>query len=100
VGVVKGPNRPTRSLDEPAVYLEVYYKYGEWDLREGTSEYIDQAMGRLEQKMGEEEWNALSAEVQKEAAIKLSILDVENQRGWGVVKEIAGTLVAKGSLRF
>jgi hypothetical protein len=76
------------------VYLEVYYKHGEWALKDGYSELIDDAMEKVERKMGEDEWNDLSPEEQMEAALEQSEDDVEKQRGWGVVADIPGTIYA------
>ncbi|KIM81443.1 hypothetical protein PILCRDRAFT_8795, partial [Piloderma croceum F 1598] len=59
VGVVKGPDHSLMDLDEPTVYLEMYYKHGEWALREGYSNLIEKAMDELEREMGEDEWNEL-----------------------------------------
>jgi hypothetical protein len=91
VGVVKGPNH---DLDGPTVYLEMYYKHGEWSLKEGYSNLIDNAMDKLEREMGEDEWNELSEDEQMDAALEQSEEDVLEQRGWGVVTTIAGTIYA------
>jgi hypothetical protein len=95
VGVVKGPDRDLVDLDEPTVYLEVYYKHGEWALREGYSHLIEEAMEDLARKMGAEEWNKLSAEEQMSAALEQNEEDVREQNGWGVVARIAGTIYAR-----
>jgi hypothetical protein len=44
--------------------------------------------------MGEDEWNELSSEEQMDAALEQSEEDVREQRGWGVVITIAGTIYA------
>jgi hypothetical protein len=94
VGVVKGPDRIVTDPDDATVYLEMYYKHGEWALREGYSSLIEEAMEDLERKMGEDAWNELSPEQQMDAALEQSEEDVREQRGWGVVTTIAGTIYA------
>jgi hypothetical protein len=89
---VKGPDRIL--MDDPTVYLEMYYKHGEWSLKEGYSNLIEEAMDKLEREMGEDEWNELSSEEQMDAALEQSEEDVREQRGWGVVTTIAGTIYA------
>ncbi|KIM81445.1 hypothetical protein PILCRDRAFT_8798 [Piloderma croceum F 1598] len=90
VGVMKGPDRILSDLDDPTVYLEMYYKHGEWALREGYSSFIKEAMEDLERKMGEDAWNELSREEQMDAVLEQSEEDVQEQRGWGVVTTISG----------
>jgi hypothetical protein len=63
-------------LDKPTVYLEVYYKHGEWALREGYSHLIEEAMEDLAWKMGADEWNELSAKEQMSAALEQNEEDV------------------------
>jgi hypothetical protein len=82
------------NLDEPTVYLEVYYNHGEWALREGYSHLIEESMEDLAWKMGADEWNELSAEEQMDAALEQNEEDVREQNGWGVVARIAGTIYA------
>lgn len=94
VGVVKGPDRILTDLDDPTVYLEMYYKHGEWALREGYSSHVEETMEDLERKMGEGAWNKLSPEEQMDAALEQSKEDVREQRGWGVVTTIPGTIYA------
>jgi len=91
---VKGPDCILTDLDEPTVYLEMYYKHGEWELNQGYSSYIDEAMDTLEREMGEDKWNELSAKEQMDAALEQSEEDVREQRGWGVVTTIPGTIYA------
>lgn len=96
VGIVKGPDLPfVTDLDEPTVYLELYYKGGEWKLRDGRSVYMEEAMDDLESKMGSDKWNKLCKAVQIEVALEQSKEDVREQRGWGVVELILGTIYAK-----
>lgn len=91
---MKGPDRILMDLDEPTVYLEVYYKQGEWALREGYSHLIEEAMEDLAWKMDADEWNELSAEEQMDFALEQNEEDVREQNGWGVVARIAGTIYA------
>jgi len=49
----KGPIVSWRIWTKPTVYLEMYYKHGEWELNQGYSSYIDEAMDTLEREMGE-----------------------------------------------
>jgi hypothetical protein len=91
---VKGPDRILRNPDDPTVYLEMYYKHGEWALREGYSSIIEEAMEGLEREMGEDAWNEISSKEQMDAALEQSEEDVREQRGWGVVTTIAGTIYA------
>jgi hypothetical protein len=91
---VKGPNILVEDLRGPTVYLEMYYKHGEWALREGHSNLIDDVMEDLEREMGEDEWDELSPEEQMEAALEQSEDNVREQRGWGVVRTIPGTIFA------
>jgi hypothetical protein len=90
---VKGPDRILTNPDDPTVYLEMYYKHGEWALREGYSSLIEEAMEGLEREMGEDTWNELSLKEQMDAALEQSE-DVQEQRGWGVVTTIPGTIYA------
>lgn len=77
------------------MYLEVYYKHGEWNLNEGHSSFLDDAMERLESEMGEE-WDELDEDDKMEAALELSSQDVDEQRGWGVVETFPGRIYAIG----
>ena len=97
---MKGPDRSVCSINEPTVYLEMYYKRGEWALSQNGSTYIDDAMIEVKRELGEEEWNDLSPEEQKDEAMRWSKRNIENQQGWGVVTEIAGTIVAEGEPRY
>jgi hypothetical protein len=72
----------------------MYYKHGEWALKEGYSSLLDNAMEYLERQWGEEEWNELSEEEQMEAALERSEDDVDKQRGWGVVETFPGSIYA------
>ena len=76
------------------VYLEMYYKHGEWDLKEGDSSLLDDAMERVERDMGSEAWDALDEDEQMEAALERSSQDVDEQRGWGVVESFPGEIYA------
>jgi hypothetical protein len=78
----------------------MYYKRGEWALSQNGSTYIDDGMIELERELGEEEWNDLSPEEQKDEAMRWSKRNIEDQQGWGVVTEIAGTIVAEGEPRY
>jgi len=78
----------------PTVYLEMYYKHGEWALKEGYSTLLDDAMEYLERQMGEEEWNELDQDEQMEAALERSSDNVDEQRGWGVVETFPGRIFA------
>jgi hypothetical protein len=91
---VKGPDCILTDLDNPTVYLEMYYKHGEWALREGYSSLIEEAMEDLERKMGEDAWNELSPEEQMDTALEQSEENVREHRGWGVVTTISGTIYA------
>jgi hypothetical protein len=82
------------NLDVPMVYLEMYYKHGEWELQEGYSSLIDEAMTDVEREMGEDEWDSLSPREQMAAALEQSENDVLEQRGWGVVAAIPGIIYA------
>ena len=92
VGIIKGPRFDHE--DVPTVYLEMYYKHGEWELKEGYSRLLEDAMDYLERKWGEDEWNELSEDEQEEAALERSKEDVDNQRGWGVVETFPGKIYA------
>ena len=92
VGIIKGPRFD--HTDGPTVYLEMYYKRGEWKLTEGYSTLLDDAMEYLEREMGEEEWNELDEDEQMEVALEQSSEDVDRQRGWGVVETFPGEIYA------
>jgi hypothetical protein len=72
----------------------MYYKHGEWELKEGYSNLIDEAMEDLEREMGEDEWNEWSPKEQMDAALERNEENVREQRGWGVVTTIPGTIFA------
>jgi len=92
VGIIKGPRfQKARSR---TVFLEMYYKYGEWELKEGHSSLLDDAKRRIEREMGEDEWDELDEDEKMEAALKLSGQDVADQEGWGVVKTFPGRIYA------
>lgn len=95
VAIVKGPARRIPSIDEPTVFLEMYYKHGEWNLSQNGSRYIDDAMMDLEREL-RGEWDDLSPKEQFDEAMERSVQNVEYQRGWGVVTRIAGTILAEG----
>ena len=59
----------------------MYYKHGEWDLKEGYSSYLDDAMERLQSEMGEKEWDELDEDEKMEAALEVSSEDVETFPG-------------------
>ena len=92
VGVIKGPR--VEQTGDSMVYLEMYYKHGEWDLKQDFSTLLDDAMERVERDMGSEEWDALDEDEQTEAALERSSQDVDEQRGWGVVESFAGEVYA------
>ena len=93
VGIIKGP-RFGNAADGPTVYLEMYYKHGEWGLKEGYSAHLEDAMLYLEKQMGDDEWNELDEDEQMDAALKRSSDDVDQQRGWGVVETFPGRIYA------
>jgi hypothetical protein len=74
------------------VFLEMYYKNGEWALREGHSDLIDEVMEDLKREMGEDKWDELSDGHQMDIALEQSEENVKNQCGWGVVTTITGTI--------
>jgi hypothetical protein len=76
------------------VYLEMYYKHGEWQLKEGYSSLLDDAMERVERDMGPDDWDELDEDEKMEAALERSSQDVEDQRGWGVVETFPGRIYA------
>ena len=93
VGIIKGPR-----FEQPGtstVFLEMYYKHGEWDLKQGYSSLLDDAMERVERDMDSEEWDALDEDEQMEAALERSSQDVDEQRGWGVVETFPGRIYAR-----
>ena len=85
---MKGPDLLVTNLDEPTVYLKLYYTSGKWALREGCSAYIEDAMENLERKMGSDKWNELSPEDQIEAALEQSKEDVLVTMILGTVMDI------------
>lgn len=97
VAVVKGPRYET--TPGPCVYLEVYYKYGEWSVVQGMSDYVDEAMDEIEHEMEKdgmlEEWENMSEENQEDLAFERSQENVKEQRGWGAVMRVPGILVAQ-----
>jgi len=97
VAVVKGPRHMTESSS--CVYLEMYYKHGEWSVAQGRSSYIDEALEELEREMEKDgnldEWEEMSEEDQEELALERSQENVDNQRGWGAVLMVPGRLVAQ-----
>ena len=99
VAVVKGPR--SASDTDSCVYLEVYYKHGEWSLGRGGSRYITEALDELEREMEKdgmlEEWEEMSEEEQEELALERCQENVDNQRGWGAVLMVPGRLVAQAS---
>jgi hypothetical protein len=99
VAVVKGPRFDSES--DSSVYLEVYYKYGEWNVSEGWSRYIDEALVELEHEMEKDgmlhEWENMSEEDQEDLALERCRENVNNQRGWGAVLMVPGSLVAQAS---
>lgn len=97
VAVVKGPRSGTKS--NSCVYLEIYYKHGEWSVSQGWSRYIDEALDELEREMEKDgmlqEWEDMSAEDQEDLALERCQENVSNQRGWGAVLMVPGSLVAQ-----
>lgn len=100
VAVVKGPRFSVQS--DSCVYLEVYYKHGEWNVTQGWSRYIDEALDELEHEMEKdgrlEEWNDMSEEDQEDLALERCQENVNNQRGWGAVLMVPGSLVAQAPM--
>jgi hypothetical protein len=76
------------------VYLEMYYKHGEWQLEQGYSSLLDDAMEDAEREMGSDEWDELDEDEQMEAALERSGQDVAEQKGWGVVETFPGRIYA------
>ena len=79
VGIIKGPRFEQKGTS--TVYLEMYYKHGQWQLKQGYSSLLDDAMERVEREMGSDEWYALDQDEQMEAALEQSSQDAEDQRG-------------------
>ena len=79
VGIIKGPRFEQKGTS--TVYLEMYYKHGEWQLKEGYSSLLDDAMERVERDMGSDEWDELDEDEKMEAALERSSQDVEDQEG-------------------
>ena len=100
VAVVKGPQIETQS--GPCVYLEVYYKQGEWNVSQGRSAYINDAMDQLEREMEKDgmlqDWEDMSEEDQEDLALERSQANVDEQRGWGAVLRVPGVLVARAPM--
>ena len=96
VGIIKGPRFEQKGTS--TVYLEMYYKHGEWQLKEGYSSLLDDAMERVEREMGSDEWYALDQDEQMEAALEQSSQDVEDQRGWGVLETFPGRIYATAEI--
>jgi len=100
VAVVQGPRSRTKS--GRCVYLEVYYKHGEWNVRQRGSRYIDEALDELEREMEKdgmlEEWEDMSEEDQQDLALQKCQENVDNQRGWGTVLMVPGRLVARAPM--
>lgn len=97
VAVIKGPEKKT--LNGPSVYLEVNYKHGEWDVKEGISECVSDAMDELEREMEEEgsleAWEKLSKDRKRDLAMERSKQNVSEQQGWGAVLRVPGRLVGR-----
>lgn len=97
VAVVKGPRSGTECDD--CVYLEMYYKHGEWNVSQGWSRYIDEALEELEREMEKDgalkDWEDMSEEDQEDLALERSQKNVEDQLGWGAVLMIPGRIVAQ-----
>jgi hypothetical protein len=97
VAVVKGPRHGHETESGDCVYLEMYYKYGEWSVCQGLSEYIIEAMEELEREFeGDDmldEWEDMSEEDQEDLALERCQENVEAQRGWGAVWRVPGVLV-------
>ena len=72
----------------------MYYKHGQWQLKQGYSSLLDDAMERVEREMGSDEWYALDQDEQMEAALEQSSQYVEDQEGWGVVETFPGRIYA------
>lgn len=100
MAVVKGPRFRTES--DSCVYLEVYYKHGEWNVSQGSSRYIDEALDELEHEMEKDgmlqEWQDMSEEDQEDLALERCQENVDNQRGWGAVLMVPGFLIAQASM--
>jgi hypothetical protein len=92
VGIIKGPRFEQKGTS--TVYLEMYYKHGEWQLKQGYSSLLDDVIERLERDIGSDEWYALDPDEQMEAALERSSQDVEDQEGWGVVETFPGRIYA------
>ena len=92
VGIIKGPRFEQKGTS--TVYLEMYYKHGEWQLKEGYSSLLDDAMERVERDMGSDEWDELDEDEKMEAALERSSQDVKDQEGWGVVETFPGRIYA------
>lgn len=95
VAVVAGPTYGSQVDSGEYVYLEQYYKHGEWAISTYGSDYLDQAMQEKMQELGEKEWNQLSDDEKMDAALERSEADVSDQRGWGVTQAVPGILVAQ-----
>ena len=100
MAVVKGPQDQTHF--GPCVYLEVYYKHGEWSVTQGTSRYIKEAMNELEDEMEKdgmlEEWDKMSQQKVEHLALERCQQNVDDQKGWGAVMRVPGILVAQATM--
>jgi hypothetical protein len=100
VAVVKGPRNEIQR--GPCVYLEVYYKHGEWSVSRGMSKYIRDGMDELEGEMEKdgmlEEWEDMSQQEKEDLALKRCQDNVDEQQGWGAVLRVPGILVARASM--
>jgi hypothetical protein len=83
------------------VYLEVYYKHGEYNIAQWRSNCIAEAMDELEREMEKDgmldEWEDMSEEEREDEALERCQKNVDEQRGWGAVLKVPGVLVAQAS---
>ncbi|KAF9035089.1 hypothetical protein BDZ89DRAFT_1062347 [Hymenopellis radicata] len=86
VGIIE--NDPNRE-EQDKVYLEMYYKHGEWSLAEGSSQFLDEIMGEMDEEDYEDE------EQMEEEALEQSQARIRNQRGWGVQDWWYGTIIGE-----
>ncbi|KAL8278863.1 hypothetical protein RQP46_008734 [Phenoliferia psychrophenolica] len=93
VAIIEG-SREACFDSQHTVYLEMYYKHGEYSLSEGYNDCLETALKALQAEWQEkDEWEEWDEEDKWELAMAQSKQDVAEQKGWGVVRAWEGRLL-------
>lgn len=93
VAIIEGSGRDADFGDEDIVYLELYYKHGEWAVSSGYSELLS----RVEETLADDdEFDLLEECDQWDQLICLSKKQLDDREGQGVAATFQGTIYAQG----